>query len=71
MRGETERKTEGERIEALPELKSKSQAKFDVLATEGQILVKDNDKLRAVCQTAVDENSKKLRIKHISTRDKD
>jgi hypothetical protein len=43
----------------LPELNSNSQAKRGVLATERQILVKEGDELRVVCQTAVDENAKK------------
>jgi hypothetical protein len=57
-RGESERKIEGKGIVTLPELNSKRQAKNEVLTTEGQILVKGNDKSHVVCQRAVDENAK-------------
>jgi hypothetical protein len=57
-RGKIEKKIEGETIETLRDFNSESQAKIDVLTTERHTFVKENDKLRIVCQTAVDENVK-------------
>jgi hypothetical protein len=39
-------------------LNSKSQAKSDVLTTERHNSVKENDKLRVVCQTSADEKAR-------------
>jgi hypothetical protein len=54
-RRKTGTKIEGETIETLGDLNSKFQAKIDVLITERHISVKENDKLRIVCQTVVNE----------------
>jgi hypothetical protein len=57
-RNETETKIEGEMIETLPELKSKSQARIDALTTGRQHFMKENDKLRVVGRAAKHEDAK-------------